>query len=72
MCEVSEDRGAWHSKVQLVRIHYGLNNASLASVGFPGVSEGKESAGMQKTQVRSIAREDPLEKGIATHSSILA
>ena len=51
---------------------YGLNNASLVSVGFPGVSEGKESACMQETQVRSIGREDPLEKGMATHSSILA
>ena len=27
---------------------------------------------MQKTQVRSLGREDPLEKEIATHSSILA
>ena len=26
----------------------------------------------QKTWVRSLGREDPLEKGIATHSSILA
>ena len=27
---------------------------------------------MQKTQVQSLGREDPLEKKIATHSSILA
>ena len=27
---------------------------------------------MQETQVRSLDQEDPLEKGIATHSSILA
>ena len=27
---------------------------------------------MQETQVRSLGREDPLEKGMATHSSILA
>ena len=27
---------------------------------------------MQETQVRSMGREDPLEKGMATHSSILA
>ena len=26
---------------------------------------------MQKTQVRSLGQEDPLEKGMATHSSIL-
>ena len=27
---------------------------------------------MQETQVRSLDQEDPLEKGMATHSSILA
>ena len=27
---------------------------------------------MQKTQVQSLGQEDPLEKGMATHSSILA
>ena len=27
---------------------------------------------MQETQVQSLGREDPLEKGLATHSSILA
>ena len=27
---------------------------------------------MQETQVRSLGREDPLEKGMTTHSSILA
>ena len=27
---------------------------------------------MQETQVRSLGREDLLEKGVATHSSILA
>ena len=40
--------------------------------GFPGGSDGKESAAMWDTQVRSLSQEDPLEKGIATHSSILA
>ena len=27
---------------------------------------------MQKTQVQSLSHEDPLEEGMATHSSILA
>ena len=27
---------------------------------------------MQETQVQSLSHEDPLEKGMATHSSILA
>ena len=40
-------------------------------MGFPGGSDGKESAAMQETWVRSLSQEDPLEKGMATHSSIL-
>ena len=32
----------------------------------------KNLPAMQETQVRSLAWEDPLEKGKATHSSILA
>ena len=32
----------------------------------------KDSPVMQETQVRSLGQEDPLEKGMATHSSILA
>ena len=27
---------------------------------------------VQETQVRSLSQKDPLEKGVATHSSILA
>ena len=27
---------------------------------------------MQETQVQSLSRDDPLEKGMATHSSVLA
>ena len=40
--------------------------------GFSGGSDGKESACNAETQVRSLGREDPLVKGMATHSSILA
>ena len=32
----------------------------------------KNLPAMQKTQVQSLHQEDPLEKGMATHSSILA
>ena len=32
----------------------------------------KNLPAMQETQVQSLGREDPLEKEIATHSSILA
>ena len=43
--------------------------------GFPGGSVVKNLPVMQKTQetwVRSLGQEDPLEKEMATHSSILA
>ena len=32
----------------------------------------KNLPAMQDTQIQSLGQEDPLEKGIATHSSILA
>ena len=32
----------------------------------------KNPHAMQKTQVQSLGGEDPLEKGVATHSSVLA
>ena len=32
----------------------------------------KNLPAMQETQVRSLGREDPLEKGVATPSSVLA
>ena len=40
-------------------------------LGFPVGSDGKESA-MRETWLRSLGRENPLEKGKATHSSIRA
>ena len=39
---------------------------------FPVVPEGKDAACNEGTPVRSLGREDPLEKGMTTHSSILA
>ena len=32
----------------------------------------KNLSAVQETQIQSLCQEDPLEKGIATHSSILA
>ena len=40
-------------------------------MGFPGGSDDKESAYME-TQILSMGQQDPLEKEMATHSSILA
>ena len=40
-------------------------------LGFPGGSI-ENSPAMQEIQVQSLGQEDPLEEGMATHSSILA
>jgi len=41
--------------------------------GFRGDSDGKKNLpAMQETQDRSLGQEDTLEKGMATHSSVLA
>ena len=47
-------------------------NPSLALTGFPDGSVVKNLPAMQETQVRSLGREDPLGKGMTTHSSILS
>ena len=54
------------------RQHYTLCNVFMETEGFAGGSAGKESAAMREIPVRFLGREDPLEKGMATHSSILA
>ena len=41
------------------------------SLGFPGGSDGKESACNAGDPGLILNQEDPLEKGMATHSSIL-
>ena len=44
----------------------------ICNEGFPRGSVVKNLPAMQEMQVRSLGQEDPLEKGMATHSSILA
>ena len=46
--------------------------STFTKEGFPGGSDGKESVCNAADLVRSLGREDPLEKELATHSSILA
>ena len=47
--------------------------STMAGVlGFPGAQMVKNLPVMLETQVRSLGWEDPLEKGVATHSSIPA
>ena len=60
------------------RVPYAVQQVLLSfsisyTMGVPAGSVGKESAcNLQETQVRSLGREDALEEGMATHSSILA
>ena len=45
---------------------------TVHKIGFPGGSSGKESACNAGNAGSILGREDPLEEGMATHSSILA
>ena len=45
---------------------------TFKSCGFPGGSMVKKLPAIQETQVQSLGQEDPLEKEMATHCSILA
>ena len=42
------------------------------SLGLPCGSDVKYLRAIQGTQIQALDQEDPLEKGMATHSSILA
>ena len=41
-------------------------------MGYPGGSAVKNPPAIQETPVQSLSWEDPLEKGMATHSSVPA
>ena len=45
---------------------------TILNVGFPRGSDSKESTLNAAIWVRTLGQEDPLEKGMAFHSSILA
>ena len=55
-----------------MRIHEKAQFWALKYRGLPGGSVVKNLPAMQETQVQSLGREDLLDKGIATHPSILA
>ena len=44
----------------------------MKTLGFPGGSAVKNLPAVQEMQVWSLGQEDPLEKEMATHSSIFA
>ena len=47
-------------------------NPSNSAEGFPAGSAVKNLHAIQEISVQSLGKEDPLEKEMATHSSILA
>ena len=50
-----------------------LRLGSILLLGFPSGSDGKESqSAVQETWVPCLDQEDPLEMGMATHTSVLA
>ena len=56
-----------------VKVGFAVTRWNLITLkkGFPGGSA-KNLHAMQETQVQSLDQEDPLEKEMATHSSVLA
>ena len=62
----------WHDPTLSPIICLVLNLSFSNIRGFPSGSEAKQSASVQETWVQSLCREDTLEKGMATHSGILA
>ena len=55
-----------------VAAHMIIFYRGLIDMGFPGGSVVKNPPGKQEMRVRSLGQKDPLEKEMATHSSILA
>ena len=61
-----------HCRRILSHLSYQEGILNVYHMDFPGDLVVKNPPAMQETQVRSLGREDPLEKKIATHSSIFA
>ena len=49
-----------------------LRNRTVKHCAFLVAKRVKNRPAMQETRVPSLSQEDPLEKGMATHSSVLA
>ena len=56
----------------IVYIYMSIYYYIVLIMGFPGVSGVNNLPARQETRVQSLGWEDPLKKGMATHSSILA
>ena len=59
-------------QIQLTEYFYFNLVVIICYLGFPGSSVVRNPPAMQETLVQFLGWEDPLEKGMGTHSSILA
>ena len=59
---------------ELATLSGNINSINLGhrTLGFPVALTVKNLAAMKEARVRSLGWEDPLDEGMATHSSILA
>ena len=70
-------QGAWWATVYSVAMSW-THLSQLSMQAPPGISHNhlaqtvKNPPAMQETQVQSLGQEDPPEKGMVTHSSVLA
>ena len=67
-----EEGSGWEARVYLWRIHFYIWQNQYNIVKFKKKKKKKKPPAMEETWVRWLGREDPLEEGMATHSSILA
>ena len=68
MANAQESHSSYHQSEPSIRIFTLL----MKRYGLPWWLSDKNSPAVQKTQVQSLDQEDPLEKKMATHSTILA
>ena len=74
---IPRDGGAWWAAVSGVaqsrtRLKRLSSSSSTVPIGLYGGSRIKKLPAVQETQVQSLGQEDPLEKEMATHTSILS
>ena len=62
----------WEENLLDICREYTPEKGNTICKGLPWAQTVKNPPAMQETWVRSLGQEDPLEKGMATHSSILA
>ena len=73
--EVEDLKATWSQNLQSYTIKTVIIGMKIDMKGFPGGARGKEPCQCRKLKERqapTLGQEDPLEEGMATHSSILA